>query len=96
MKYMSRHVVKLGDIIRIGSDQQNIVVGIIDEKKYLPGYNKEDWQFLEHGLLVFNRNFGVLRMEAPDEDTFLIRRSPDQEPNQIEVKATPRSRYNNM
>jgi hypothetical protein len=75
MKYHDGKDVKLGDAVSLGGQERAIVVCIIDEGAALPGYNIDDWKYLEKGVLFNSESAGNTYFTVPDEDTKLISRS---------------------
>ena len=73
MNYPSGEPVQIGDTVHLGGGRNGVVVGIINEAAYAPGYQSEDWIFLRTGLVV-NTAFGDLRLDQPDEDFELVSR----------------------
>ena len=77
MNYADGRLIMVGDAVDLGDGQAGVVVGLIGDGEYADGYAAEDWGYLGHGILL-STGFGLLRLEAPDEDLELVARlGPD-------------------
>ncbi|GBQ70733.1 hypothetical protein [Komagataeibacter xylinus] len=73
MKYQDGRKVRIGDKVNLGNNAKGVVIGLIGQHLYADGYNAEDWDYLKNGFLI-STDFGLLRLEEPDEDMKLLRR----------------------
>jgi len=75
VKYRSGEEVKVGDKVRIGSADFGVVVGVIEDGSYAQGYPISDWSYLEVGLLVVSRRYGLLHYPEFDGEIDFLARS---------------------
>lgn len=72
MKYHTGELIELGDSIELSSDMTGVVVGIIEESKFTNLYPKEEWDYLDSGLLVLSDQAGLIHYPDITEDMKLI------------------------
>ena len=66
MRYPDGQVVRVGDAVIIDVQYQGTVVGCIEEGSYLTPESKEQWGFLQGGVLI-DTSFGGI-VHYPDEN----------------------------
>ena len=80
MHYPDGQLVCVGDVVTIDRTHQGTVVACIEEGRYLPPHSKEQWGYLERGVMI-DTSYGGL-VHYPDQDRFdtercvLVRRQP--------------------
>jgi len=60
MNYNTGELVELGDYIELSSDMTGFIVAIIEDSKYSKSYPKEEWDYLEHGILILSDQAGLI------------------------------------
>lgn len=75
MKYKDGTVVKIGDKIKLWEDCYGIVVASIDTGEYDHSYLKEEWEYLNSGILVNSDKAGLVHYSEAEDDWELIARS---------------------
>ena len=80
MKYGDGQEVKVGDIVALGEDRNGRVVASIDSDEYSPACTREEWSFLERGVLIDFPRWGVVHYEEPDADLRLVSRADARQP----------------
>ncbi|EHB88912.1 hypothetical protein [Aggregatibacter aphrophilus] len=69
--YGTKQKIKLGDIVKL-SNNNGVVVAIIDDDLYSENYTKKDWEYLEKGLLVNFDEYGLIHYIEPEEDLMFV------------------------
>ena len=77
MFYKDGNKIELFDFVSVGVESYGRVVCIVEEGVYSTEYPKEDWEYLEKGLLIEAEAFGLLHVVEPDCDLVLIKRNRD-------------------
>jgi hypothetical protein len=75
MKYYDGQEVKLGDKVKLGQDDNGVVVCSIDADEYTERYPKASWSYLKKGIMVEFPSWGLIHHEEPEEDLKLIARA---------------------
>jgi len=75
MKYQSGDVVKVGDIVELWEGCKGEVVCSLDDNEYTVDFNKEEWSYLECGVLVMSEKMGLIHYTALADNMRLISRS---------------------
>lgn len=75
MKYPDSQDAHLGDKVRLGRDEQGIVVCSIDAGEYSADYPEEQWGYLQRGVLINFPQSGLIHYEEADSDLSLIKRA---------------------
>jgi len=75
VKYWDGQEVKVGDVVGLGEDRNGKVVASIDTDEYSPTCIREEWSFLERGVLIDFPRWGILHYEEPEEDLELVARA---------------------
>ena len=77
MKYPDGQEVRLGDRVKLGRNEQGIVVASIDTNEYNPEHPAAQWSYLKKGVMIeFSGTYGLIHYEEPDADLQLIARAP--------------------
>jgi hypothetical protein len=74
MKYPNGEDIRIGDHLKIGSQDEGVVVAKIESGNYLEGYLAEDWSYLQKGILVSTQKAGLIHYLDHDEKLTLISR----------------------
>ncbi|EXB28357.1 hypothetical protein J537_0569 [Acinetobacter baumannii 1437282] len=74
MNYHTGELIELGDSIDLSSDITGIIVGIIEESKFSSQFPKEEWGYLDRGLLVLSDQAGLIHYPDITEDMKLIKK----------------------
>lgn len=72
MNYNTGELVELGDYLELSSDMTGFIVAIIEDSKYSKSYPKEEWDYLEHGILVLSNQVGLIHYPYISEEINLI------------------------
>ena len=67
------HLVRLGDHLTLDGNSVGMVVCSIDTNEYTDKYPKEQWNYLERGILVEFPSFGLMHYVSPEPDLRLVR-----------------------
>ena len=65
-------LVGLGDHITIGSGLNGVVVFSIDTDQFSEEFPKDEWSYLERGIMVKTEQAGLVHIAASDEDLEII------------------------
>jgi hypothetical protein len=68
VRYASGQAILPGDVVKIDSRHEGIVVGNIESLAYLPPHNHEQWGYLRSGVVI-DTSFGGL-VHYPDDVTW--------------------------
>lgn len=74
MKYCNGLDVKLGDRVKLGDDQEGVVVCSIDTGEYSAEHPETAWGYLKKGVMVSFPSYGLIHYEEAEEDLQLIAR----------------------
>ncbi|WEV48086.1 hypothetical protein OZX61_07255 [Acinetobacter sp. ESL0695] len=77
MKYYTRESIELEDYVELSSNVFGIVVAIIQESKYSKLYPKEEWDYLEYGLLVLSDQAGLIHYPQVTEEITFVNHNQD-------------------
>lgn len=76
MQYANGEPVKLGDRVRLGEDDQGLVVCVIDSGEYAPDYPQSQWEYLETGVMINFPSHGLIHYTTVEPDIELVSRAP--------------------
>lgn len=79
MKYSDGKKVRLGDKVKLGKDENGIVVCSIDDDEYSDGYPKEQWGYLEKGVMINFPSYGLIHYKEPESDLKLLAREDNKD-----------------
>lgn len=82
MLYPSGDKVRLGDRVRLGSEEQGVVVCSLDTDEFSDDYTRADWSSLGKGVLIEFENLGLIHYVEPEQSLELVgrgQRPPTQE-----------------
>ena len=74
MKFPDGKTVRIGDHVKLWDGCFGKVVAIFDSREFEPGYLKNEWGYLEHGILVESDQAGLIHYLEPEPTMELIRR----------------------
>jgi len=74
MKYMSGEEVKVGDKVKLGLDENGLVVCSIDSGEYIEEFSEAQWGYLKKGVMINFPMWGLIHYVEPEEDLVLISR----------------------
>jgi len=75
MNYSDGKPVKIGDRVKLGNDRDGTVVCSIDDGEYSDEHPKEQWGYLEKGVMIEFPLYGLIHYVEPEPDLELIARS---------------------
>lgn len=75
MKYSDGQEVKLGDKVKLGQDEDGLVVCSIDDAEYSDDYGKAQWGYLKKGVMINFPSYGLIHYEEPEPDLQLMARA---------------------
>ncbi|MBT0962732.1 hypothetical protein [Denitromonas iodatirespirans] len=75
MQYADGQEVRIGDRVKLGADDNGVVVCSIDTNEYSDDYPLEKWSYLERGVMIEFPEYGLIHYEETDPDLELISRS---------------------
>jgi len=75
VKYCDGQEVKVGDTVALGEDRNGKVVASIDADAYSPVCTREQWSYLQRGVLIDFPRWGLIHYEEPEEDLELVARA---------------------
>ena len=75
MRYFNGQDIQVGDKVRMGDDDEGIVVCDISEGKFSPSYPKSEWAYLNEGIVIMFPRYGVLHMKDVESDLEFIARA---------------------
>ena len=75
MKYTDGTEARLGDRVKFSNGDLGFVVLSIDTDEYSKEFPKEEWSYLDKGLMVRTDNGALIHYEDPNiEEIFLVER----------------------
>lgn len=74
MKYHDGQSVMLGDKVKLGKDENGIVVCLINSGEYSDDIPKEQWSHLEKGVMIEFPLYGLIHYETLEPDIELVSR----------------------
>ena len=72
MKYPDGQEVRLGDRVALGDDQQGIAVCSIDTEEYSDAYPRDQWSYLDTGVLIEFPSYGLIHYKEPEATLRLV------------------------
>lgn len=75
MKYPSGEDIQIGDHVKIGGQDEGVVVAIPGAGIYSKGYTASEWSYLESGTLVSSDKAGLIHYPDHDDQFELISRT---------------------
>jgi hypothetical protein len=73
MKYDDGTGVHVGDRVRIANGDRGVVVASIESGEYSAGFSKEEWDYLEGGIVVLTDRGALVHFEDPLSTGMLTR-----------------------
>jgi hypothetical protein len=74
MTYSDGTQAQVGDLVELWSGCNGTVVCSLDTDEYTPAFPKEEWAYLQSGILIKTEKAGLLHYIQADEDLKLLRR----------------------
>lgn len=74
MKYPDGQEVRLGDRVKLGRDENGIVVASIDTGEYSGEDSEAQWGYLKKGVMIKFPLHGLIHYEEPEPDLHLVER----------------------
>ncbi|ESK54892.1 hypothetical protein [Acinetobacter tjernbergiae] len=62
MNYQTGEMIDLDDYVELSGDMTGIIVIIVEDSKYSKSYPKEEWGYLERGLLILSNQAGLIHI----------------------------------
>ena len=78
MNYADGRPGRGADTVDLGNAMTAVVVAVIDDGAFSPGYPKSDWAYLEEGALLESKAIGVLHITDASHDFEMIARTTAQ------------------
>ena len=75
MNYGDGQEIKVGDVVGLGEDRNGKVVASIDAGEFSAVCTREEWSFLERGVLIDFPRWGIVHYEEPEDDLELVARA---------------------
>jgi hypothetical protein len=75
MKYPDGQDVMLGDRVKLGDDDNGIVVASIDTDEYTDKHPREQWAYLIKGVMIKFPKHGLIHYEQAEPDLELVERT---------------------
>lgn len=82
MNYENGEKVCLWDRVRVGGDDKGIVVCSIDDEQFSQLFPKEQWSYLQTGIMIDTTYGGLVHYPEKDEDLELISRGDKPTPEE--------------
>jgi hypothetical protein len=60
MNYLDGNVIRIGDKVAIDKSSQGVVVAIISDGEFSERFPKEEWNYLEKGILIESIELGLI------------------------------------
>jgi hypothetical protein len=74
MKYAGGQEARLGDKVRLGNDNNGVVVCSIDTCEYSKEHPETQWGYLKTGVMIEFPSYGLIHYEEAEPDLELISR----------------------
>ena len=78
MNYADGRPVRVGDIVDLGNAMTGVVVAVIGDGAFSPGFPESEWGYLAEGALLESKSIGVLHITDASRDFELIARTTAQ------------------
>ncbi|MBK5649095.1 hypothetical protein [Acinetobacter proteolyticus] len=72
MNYQTGETIELGDYVELSGDMTGVIVVVVEDAQYSKSYQKEEWDYLERGLLVLSDQAGLVHVPHVSEEIKLI------------------------
>jgi hypothetical protein len=82
MKYGNDEKVCLWDRVKLGRNERGIVVFSVDDDQFNSLFPKEQWSYLEHGVMIDTTFGGLVHFPENDEDLELLCRGDAPSPEE--------------
>ncbi|MCH7331460.1 hypothetical protein [Acinetobacter modestus] len=74
MNYQTGEIIDLDDYVELSGAMTGVIVVIVEDSKYSKLYPKEEWGYLECGLLILSGQAGLIHIPEITGDIKLIRK----------------------
>ena len=75
MKYATGEMIHVGDKVRPWPGCTGIVVASIDTDEYSELHPREQWSYLQTGIMIDTNEAGLVHYTEPDVDLLLLERA---------------------
>lgn len=75
MNYPDGAPVRLGDKVECWEGCHGVVVASMDTDEYSPDFPREEWGYLEMGVLIETDQAGLVHYDEPERDMKLVERA---------------------
>lgn len=76
VNYHDGRPVHAGDIVELKDGAVGTVLGVIDDDDFVSSLEKDQWSYLERGIVIAFDKYGVIRYpDKLDEDVVLVKRA---------------------
>jgi hypothetical protein len=82
MNYENGEKVCLWDRVNLGGEDKGIVVFSVDDDQYSSRFPKEQWTYLQRGVMIDTTSGGLVHFPEKDEDLELIARGDTPSPEE--------------
>lgn len=74
MRYVDGLEIIVGDKVQMGDDE-GVVLCDIGAGKFSPSYPKDEWSYLDEGVIIEFSRYGIIHMKEAEADLALVARS---------------------
>lgn len=74
MNYSTGQQAKIGDKVQLWDDCFGVVVCSIDDAEYCDEYPRDEWEYLQKGIIIKTEKRGLIHYPSEDGDLRLISR----------------------
>jgi hypothetical protein len=75
MNYPNGEKIKVGDTLKLWEDCIGEVVCAIEDNEFTDKFTREDWNYLDGGILISTNAAGLIHYTEPEKTFSLIRRA---------------------
>jgi hypothetical protein len=75
MNYPNGEKIKVGDRLKLWDGCTGVVVCSIDDNEYTESYTKDNWEYLNEGILINSDAAGLIHYTEPEDAFLLIKRA---------------------
>ena len=77
MKYPDGREAHVGDRVELWNGNEGVVVCSIDAGEYSDAYPREQWEYLQSGVLILTQQAGLIHYIQPERQMKLLHRERD-------------------
>ena len=74
MKYATGQEMRVGDQVKLGDDAGEVVFSI-DADEYAEEYLRSQWEYLQKGVMINFKKYGLIHYEQAEDDLQLVARA---------------------